>query len=89
MQINKIRHSLAHIMACAVQEIYPKIKFGIGPEIENGFYYDFDFPAPISENEIQKVEKRMKKLIKQNLIFEKKILQNLKQKKYSKTRFIN
>ena len=72
MQINKIRHSLAHIMAGAVQEFYPKVKFGIGPEIENGFYYDFDFPTPISENQIQKIEKRMKKLIKQNLIFKKK-----------------
>ena len=61
MQINKIRHSLAHIMACAVQELYPKVKFGIGPEIENGFYYDFDFPSPVSENEIQKIEKRPKK----------------------------
>ena len=72
MQINKIRHSLAHIMASAVQEFYPKVKFGIGPEIENGFYYDFDFPTPISENEIRKIEKRMKRLIKQNLIFKKK-----------------
>jgi len=72
MQINKVRHSLAHIMACAVQELYPKVRFGIGPEIENGFYYDFDFPTPVSENEIQKIEKRMKKLIKQNLVFKKK-----------------
>ncbi len=72
MQISKIRHSLAHIMAYAIKELYPKVKFGIGPEIENGFYYDFDFPTPISESKIQKIEKRMKKLIKQNLIFKKK-----------------
>jgi len=81
MQINKIRHSLAHIMAGAVQEFYPKVKFGIGPEIENGFYYDFDFPTPISENEIQKIEKRMKKLIKQNLIFKKKNITKSEAKK--------
>ena len=42
----KIRHSLAHVMASAVQEIYPNVKFGIGPLIENGFYYDFDVPLP-------------------------------------------
>jgi len=84
MQINKIRHSLAHIMACAVQELYPKVKFGIGPEIQNGFYYDFDFPTPISENEIQKIEKRMKKLIKQNLIFKKKNITKSEAKKIFK-----
>jgi len=84
MQINKIRHSLAHIMAGAVQEFYPKVKFGIGPEIENGFYYDFDFPTPISENEIQKIEKRMKKLIKQNLIFKKKNITKSEAKKIFK-----
>ena len=84
MQINKIRHSLAHIMAGAVQEFYPKVKFGIGPEIENGFYYDFDFPTPISENQIQKIEKRMKKLIKQNLIFKKKNITKSEAKKLFK-----
>ena len=84
MQINKIRHSLAHIMAGAVQEFYPKVKFGIGPEIENGFYYDFDFPTPISENQIQKIEKRMKRLIKQNLIFKKKNITKSEAKKLFK-----
>jgi threonyl-tRNA synthetase len=84
MQINKIRHSLAHIMACVIQEIYPKVKFGIGPEIENGFYYDFDFPIPISENKIQKIEKRMKGLIKQNLIFKKKNITKTEAKKIFK-----
>jgi len=84
MQINKIRHSLAHIMAGAVQEFYPKVKFGIGPEIENGFYYDFDFPTPISKNEIQKIEKRMKKLIKQNLVFKKKNITKSEAKKLFK-----
>ena len=84
MQINKIRHSLAHIMACAIQELYPNVKFGIGPEIENGFYYDFDFPTPISENQIQKIEKRMKRLIKQNLIFKKKNITKSEAKKLFK-----
>jgi threonyl-tRNA synthetase len=47
-KIEKIRHSLAHILAYAVQELYPGTKFGIGPAIENGFYYDFDLPKKIS-----------------------------------------
>jgi len=84
MQINKIRHSLSHIMAGAVQELYPNVKFGIGPEIENGFYYDFDSPTPISENQIQKIEKRMKRLIKQNLIFKKKNITKSEAKKIFK-----
>ena len=84
MQINKIRHSLAHIMACVIQETYPKVKFGIGPEIENGFYYDFDFPTPISENKLQKIEKRMKGLIKQNLTFKKKNITKTEAKKIFK-----
>jgi len=49
MKIETIRHSLAHIMAAAVQELYPDTCFGIGPAIENGFYYDFDLkrtPTP-------------------------------------------
>jgi len=85
MQINKIRHSLAHIMACVIQETYPKVKFGIGPEIENGFYYDFDFPTPISENKLQKIEKRMKGLIKQNLTFKKKNITKIEAKKIFKS----
>ena len=42
-QVEKMRHTLSHVLAAAVQEMYPKVKFGIGPAIENGFYYDFDF----------------------------------------------
>ena len=96
MQINTIRHSLAHILAAAVQEMYSgvhpgksrpakggagaplkagqfnRVKFGIGPAIENGFYYDFDFPSPISQKDLPKIEKKMKELIKKNLKFEKK-----------------
>ncbi len=69
----KIRHSLAHVMAAAVQEIYPHVKFGIGPVIDIGFYYDFDFSADQDQN-IQltpdifpEIEKRMKTMIKKGL----------------------
>ncbi|MDP2909584.1 MAG: threonine--tRNA ligase [bacterium] len=65
------RHSLAHILAFAVKNLYPAVKFGIGPAIENGFYYDFG-DLKISDADLPKIENEMKKLIKQNLTFEKK-----------------
>jgi len=72
MKLETLRHSLSHILAHAVQELYPKTKFGIGPSIENGFYYDFDLPSPISPDDLLKIEKKMKEIIKKNLKFEKK-----------------
>jgi len=61
--IEKIRHSLAHILAQAVLEFYPKTKLGFGPAIENGFYYDFQFAKPLTETDLQKIEDKMKELI--------------------------
>ena len=69
-----IRHSLSHIMAYAVQELYPGTKFGIGPAIENGFYYDFEFKNPISNEKLPKIEEGMRKLIKQDFQFKKKLI---------------
>jgi threonyl-tRNA synthetase len=66
------RHSLSHIMAYAVQELYPGTKFGIGPAIENGFYYDFLFKTPLTPEDLTKIEKKIGELIKQNFEFEKK-----------------
>jgi threonyl-tRNA synthetase len=60
----RLRHSAAHLMAQAVTELYPGAKLSIGPPIENGFYYDIDFPAPLTEEDLSKVEKRMKELSK-------------------------
>lgn len=62
-----IRHSAAHIMAQAVQAIWPEVKVTIGPVIENGFYYDFDSPFTFSEEHFEKIEKRMEKIIKEKL----------------------
>lgn len=80
-KIETIRHSLAHIMAAAVQELFPGVKFGIGPAIENGFYYDFALPSEASgeggtftREDLPKIEKKMKELIKKNIKFEKKIV---------------
>ena len=69
--IEIIRHSLSHILAAAVQEIYPEAKFAIGPAIDVGFYYDIDFgDKKIGETELKEIEKKMEHLLKQNLKFE-------------------
>lgn len=72
MRIETIRHSLAHILACAVQDLWPGTKFGIGPAIENGFYYDFELKNPLSPADLPKIEEKMKELLRQNIRFEKK-----------------
>ncbi|MBK7267729.1 MAG: threonine--tRNA ligase [Ignavibacteriales bacterium] len=69
-QLYKIRHSLAHIMAQAVLEHYPKAKMGFGPPVDNGFYYDFDFGTEkISSEDFKKIEKSMYKIINQKQEF--------------------
>lgn len=84
MKIEEIRHSLAHILAYAVQELYPGVKFGIGPSIENGFYYDFDLPKPLTPEELPKIEKKMKEIIKKDVFFEKKVIAKTEAKKLFK-----
>ncbi len=95
LKIETIRHSLAHIMAYAVQELFPGVKFGIGPAIENGFYYDFQFETAdrhglqhgltrISPEDLSKIEAKMKELIRQNIKFEKNIITELEAKKIFK-----
>lgn len=70
--LNKIKHSTTHLIAAAVLKLYPKTKLAIGPAIEDGFYYDFDFKEKISEEDLIKIEKETEKLIKANLVFKKK-----------------
>lgn len=60
----RLRHSAAHLMAQAVTELYPGARLSIGPPIENGFYYDIDFPAPIKEEELEKITNKMRELAK-------------------------
>ena len=62
--IENIRHSLAHLLAASVRELYPGAKNAIGPAIENGFYQDFDLPTPISEADFPKIEKKMREKLK-------------------------
>ncbi|MDD4381804.1 MAG: threonine--tRNA ligase [Candidatus Dojkabacteria bacterium] len=66
-KIEKMRHSASHVLAQAVLKLYPDAKLGIGPAIENGFYYDFDFAEPIEEEDLKKIEKEMKDIIKRDL----------------------
>ncbi len=73
-KIEIIRHSVAHILAAAVQKLYPEAKFGVGPIIENGFYYDIDLPCPLSEQDLPKIEKAMRGLIQRGVKFEKEEL---------------
>ena len=70
--IEKIRHSLSHLLAIAILEKYPGGKLGIGPTIENGFYYDFLLEDKISDSDLPKIQKRIKQLIRQNLEFKVK-----------------
>jgi threonyl-tRNA synthetase len=62
--LNNKRHTLAHLLAAAVLEIYPDTKNTIGPAVENGFYYDFDFGSPISDKDLGKIEKKMREILK-------------------------
>ena len=69
--ISTKRHSLAHVMAQAVRALYPDVKLAIGPDIEHGFYYDFDFGSvSINEETLREIEKKAKNIIKQNQKFE-------------------
>ncbi len=63
-ELYRIRHSAAHVMAQAVLEMFPEGKIAIGPPIENGFYYDFDLPRPLTPEDLEKIEERMREIIK-------------------------
>ena len=69
--LEKIRHSLSHVMAAAVKKLFPEAVLGIGPTIENGFYYDFDSTSKITEIDLLRIEKQMKKILSQNVRFNK------------------
>ncbi|MGF3067134.1 threonine--tRNA ligase [Facklamia sp. P12950] len=69
-----MRHSTAHLMAHAMTRLYPGIHFGVGPAIDSGFYYDTDKPDPITEEELPKIEKEMKKIISANYPIERRVV---------------
>src|SRR3989441_11253007 len=65
-----LRHSTAHVMAGAVLELFPEAKFGFGPPVQDGFYYDFDLPRPLTPDDLGKIEAKMQEVVKQNAPFE-------------------
>ena len=67
-----LRHSCAHVMAQAVQELFPEAKLGIGPPIRDGFYYDFDVETPFHPDDLKRIEKKMQEIIKQGQRFERR-----------------
>ncbi|WP_406816118.1 threonine--tRNA ligase [Mycobacterium sp. M23085] len=71
-----IRHSAAHVLAQAVQELFPQAKLGIGPPIADGFYYDFDVPEPFTPEDLAKLEKRMRQIVKEGQLFERRVYES-------------
>jgi threonyl-tRNA synthetase len=69
-----VRHSAAHVMAQAVQELFPKARLGIGPPVENGFYYDFDVEQPFQPDDLKRIEKRMREIVKQGQTFSRRVV---------------
>lgn len=72
-----LRHSTAHVLAQAVQDLYPEAKLGIGPPIEDGFYYDFDVPQPFQSDDLERIEMRMQEIIKAGQRFQRRIFSSL------------
>ncbi|MGD1173849.1 threonine--tRNA ligase [Mycobacterium seoulense] len=71
-----IRHSAAHVLAQAVQGLFPNAKLGIGPPITDGFYYDFDVPEPFTPEDLAALEKRMRQIVKEGQLFERRVYES-------------
>ena len=80
-QVERMRHSASHIMAEAVQSLFPEAKFGIGPMIENGFYYDFELPRALVPEDLPAIENKMREIISQDLPF---VAENISKEKAQK-----
>ncbi len=69
-----LRHSTAHVMAQAVQELFPQARLGIGPPVENGFYYDFDVDQPFTPDDLKAIEARMRQIVRQGQLFSRRVV---------------
>jgi len=69
-----LRHSTAHVLAQAVQDLFPDAKLGIGPPVENGFYYDFDVAKPFGPDDLKAIEQRMRAIVKQGQLFSRRVV---------------
>ena len=74
-----IRHSTAHVLAQAVQDLFPDAKLGIGPPITDGFYYDFDVSQPFTPEDLEKLEKRMRQIVKDGQLFYRRVYESKEQ----------
>lgn len=74
-----IRHSCAHVLAQAVQDLFPDAKLGIGPPITDGFYYDFDVPQPFTPEDLEALEKRMRQILKDGQLFSRRVYESQEQ----------
>lgn len=83
--VEKMRHTLSHVLAAAVKELYPTTTFGVGPAIENGFYYDIDFgDTKVTEADLPKIEKKMRGIIARKLKMEKRVVPKEEALKWAK-----
>ena len=77
-RLEKMRHSASHVMAEAVQSIFPEAKFGIGPAIEDGFYYDFELPRALTTEDLPTIEAKMREIVAADLPFTKEEMDKAK-----------
>lgn len=83
--LEKMRHTLSHVLAAAVKELYGDVKFGIGPAIDNGFYYDIDFgDKKLGDADLKKIEKKMRDIIKKNLKMKQRTVSRVEALKWAK-----
>src|SRR6266446_2783299 len=73
-ELERIRHSCAHVMATAILKLWPDAQFAYGPPVEGGFYYDFDMQHRVTPDDFEKIEAEMKKIAKENQKFEKRVI---------------
>ena len=82
--LDKLRHSCAHVLAQAVKRKYPHAQLGFGPPVEDGFYYDIHLPESLSDENLKEIEKEMDKIVEANYTFEKKAVSPAEAKKIFK-----
>ena len=70
-ELDRMRHSTAHLMAAAVQALWPDAKFGVGPAVKNGFYYDMELPVTLTPADLGKIEQKMRELKNKKLPYER------------------
>ncbi len=80
-RLDRVRHSMSHVMAEAVLQMFPKAQIAIGPSIENGFYYDFDLPRALTEDDLNEITERMKAIIKEDKEFKRIVVSRDEAKK--------